>query len=227
MGVILSCTPDNLIIETQPAALQVTLEPSPTLTAQPNATPDGRPGLLFADYFSNPESGWDRVTEEKGSTDYENGGYLIVVNEENSDYWANPNKHFSDVRIEVEAQKIGGDDDNDFGVICRYVDMDNFYTFKISSDGYFGIFKRVDGGSIDLISAESMRFSELINQGDVLNHLTIECVGNRLSLFINGELAAEVYDSDFLSGDVGLMAGTYGVPGTQIQFDDFEVFDPR
>ncbi|MBW8012810.1 MAG: hypothetical protein FVQ83_16450 [Chloroflexi bacterium] len=219
------------MIESQTATLQPTHTPTntpiPTLTPLPSPTPDSRPGLLFADYFSNPDSGWDRITEDKGSTDYANGGYLIVVDDEYTDYWANPGQHFFDVRIEVEVEKIGGDDDNDFGVICRYQDVDNFYAFKISSDGYFGIFKRINGGPIELIFAEFMQFSEVINQGNERNHLTVECVGNRLSLFINGWLLQDVYDGDLQSGDVGLMAGSYGDPGTRIQFDDFEVFDPR
>ena len=131
------------------------------------------------------------------------------------------------MRIDVEVEKVAGDDDNDFGVICRYQDADNFYAFKISSDGYFGIFKRVNWADFELISADFMQYSEDINQGYLRNHLTIECVGTRLSLFIKGQLSEEVYDDEFQSGDVGLMAGPYGIPGTQIKFDDFEVFDPR
>lgn len=43
------------------------------------------------------------------------------------DAWANQSRSFpGDVRIEVDAAKIGGPDDNDFGVICRYQDIDNF-----------------------------------------------------------------------------------------------------
>ena len=35
--------------------------------------------------------------------------------------------------------------DGDFGVICRYQDIDNFYGLEVSEDGYFSIWKYVDG----------------------------------------------------------------------------------
>ena len=100
---------------------------------------------IFEDNFSDPNSGWDRMQSEAGSTDYEDGAYHIVVNEINTDYFATPYKNFSNVHIEVEATKIGGTDDNNFGIICRYRDEQNFYLGQISSDGFFGIFKVKDG----------------------------------------------------------------------------------
>ncbi|MEE8122137.1 MAG: hypothetical protein V3T55_11440 [Anaerolineales bacterium] len=60
-------------------------------------------------------------------------------------------------------------------------------------------------------------------QGNTSNHLGVECVGSGLSLYANGVKLAEVVDSDFASGDVGLIAGTYDIPGTEIHFDNFVV----
>ena len=47
-----------------------------------------------------------------------------------------------DLKIDVDATKNSGQDDNDFGVICRYVksnDVASFYQFMVTSDGYVGI----------------------------------------------------------------------------------------
>lgn len=185
-----------------------------------------QPGaVLFQDDFSDPSSGWDRITINEGVTDYVDGTYRISVNSNFTDVWANPGLNFSDVRVEVDAIKVGGDDNNDYGVICRYQDSENFYFFIVSSDGYYGIGKVV-GGVQQLIGEESMPPSELINQGSVSNRLSAVCAGSNLSLYVNGNFLTEVVDVDFTSGDVGLVAGTFDQPGVDVYFDNFMVTNP-
>ncbi|GAB4532548.1 MAG: hypothetical protein Fur0018_21240 [Anaerolineales bacterium] len=181
--------------------------------------------LLFQDDFSSSSSGWDIVRVDDGITDYENNAYRIFVNLANNDVWANPGLSFTDVRIEVDATKIGGPDDNDFGVQCRYKDTDNFYFFIISSDGYYGIGK-VFNGEQSLIGMESLATSDVIHQGQATNHIAAECKGDQLTLWVNGVELYSVQDSEFSSGDVGLMAGTFDTVGTDISFDNFVVKQP-
>ena len=118
--------------------------------------------VIFQDDFSDTSSGWDRVDLPEGITDYTDGVYRIFVNTDNTDYWANPGLSFTDAIIEVEATKVGGPDDNDFGLICRHQNTENFYIFLISSDGFFGIL-RVINGEQELLSMDEMEFSEAIN----------------------------------------------------------------
>jgi len=181
--------------------------------------------VLFQDDFSDPNSGWDRLSTENGLTDYQDGIYRIYVNATNTDVWANPGLNFTDTVIQVDATKVAGDDDNDFGLICRYTDSDNFYFFVISSDGYYGVGKIIAGDQ-QLVGMESMPPSEIINQGQATNRLRAECVGSTLRLYVNGELLAETQDTDFSSGDVGLLAGSFTVPGTDIYFDNLVVSKP-
>jgi hypothetical protein len=182
-------------------------------------------GVLFRDDFSDTNSGWDHYSDTDGTTDYENGVYRINVNVTQQDYWANPGKNFTDVRVEVDATKVGGPDDNDIGLLCRYKSVDDFYFFIVTSDGYYGIGKTV-GGEMQMIGQESMDTSEEINLGLDTNHIRADCIGSQLSLYVNGTLLTTVTDSDFASGDVGLMAGTYDTAGTDIHFDNFVVYDP-
>lgn len=181
--------------------------------------------ILFQDDFSDPSSGWDQVNEDEGSTDYVNGVYRIYVNEANYDIWANPSLNFTDTVIEVEATKVGGPEDNDFGVICRYQNLDNFYFFIISSDGYYGIAKVVNGEQ-ELIGMDNMEYSDAINQGSESNLLRADCVGNQLALYVNGEKVVDANDLQYSSGDVGLIAGTFDDAGTEVDFDNFVVREP-
>jgi hypothetical protein len=183
------------------------------------------PDILFIDDFSDESSGWDRINEDEGVTDYSDGVYRIAVNTDNTDIWANPGLSFTDTVIEVDAKKVGGPDDNDFGIICRYQDLSNFYFFIISSDGFYGIAKVIDGEQI-LIGLENMEYSDTINQGNSSNKLRADCVGKNLVLHINGQKLLEVNDSQYSTGDVGLIAGTFNVAGTDIHFDNFIVRKP-
>ncbi|MFZ6030716.1 MAG: hypothetical protein ACOYYS_23670 [Chloroflexota bacterium] len=182
--------------------------------------------VLFQDDFSSTGSGWDRIDNEDGITDYADGGYRIFVPTADTELWANPGLDFGDVRIEVDALRQAGPEDNDFGVICRYQDVDNFYYLLVTSDGYFGIFKVKDGEASLLGGSESMGTSSKINAGSETNHLRADCVGSTLTLYANGQKLDSQEDSDFATGDVGLIAGTYTEAGTDIWFDNFTVLVP-
>jgi hypothetical protein len=71
-----------------------------------------------------------------------------------------------------------------------------------------------------------MQPSEAIQQGAATNTIRADCVGSSLSLYVNGEKLDEVQDTEFGSGDVGLMAGSFDTPGTDIHFDNFNVTKP-
>lgn len=187
---------------------------------------DARSGrVLFQDDFSSPASGWRRVTQAAGASDYMDGVYRILVNEANVDIWSRPGLKFGDVRIEVDAFKVGGDRDNRFGLICRAVDDDSFYTFIISSDGFYGI-GLIDGAAYQLIGMDALQPTDAIKLGSAMNHIRADCVGDTLTLFVNGAQVAQVKDSTFSGGDVGLIAGSYTTPGTDIRFDNFIVYEP-
>jgi hypothetical protein len=193
-------------------------------TAAPGSTPS--PKALFSDDFSDSSSGWDRVEDEEGTNDYDQDGYRILVNKANWYFWSNPGLQFTDVVIDVDAKKIAGPDENDYGIICRYKDEQNFYFFTVGSDGYFAISKILNGEE-SLVGMDKMQFNDsAIKLADASNHLTAECVGDRLTLTVNGTVLADVKDADHTSGDVGLIAGTYDTTGVDVLFDNFVVTRP-
>ena len=186
------------------------------------------PDILFQDNFSDSTSGWDRIESEEFATDYKNDVYEIQVKDDSTMAWANPGLDFFDVIVETDAIKIAGTDDNSLGIICRYSeteDASNFYFFVISSDGFYGIGKVIDGQQ-EMISSENMEYSEMIQPGEISNHLQADCVGNQLVLNVNGHKLANATDEALPSGDVGLIAGAFSPPGTDILFDNFVVKKP-
>jgi hypothetical protein len=125
----------------------------------------------------------------------------------------------------VDATKSNGPDDNEFGVICRYLDASRFYYAAISSDGYYVIMKMTNAGSASIGEA-SMLESDKIIKGAVTNHLRFDCVGTTLTLYVNGSQVDQQSDADYTTGNVGLLCGTFRTPGTDIVFDNFFVYKP-
>jgi len=180
--------------------------------------------VLFEDDFSKTSSGWDQTTSASGTTDYADGTYQILVNETQYDLWANPGKNFTDVSVQVDAVMLGGPMDNDFGILCRYKDVSNYYFGIISSDGYYAIGYLKDGTQD--IFASQLEYSDAIKQGTESNRIRFDCVGDTLTLYANGTQLTQVKDSAHTSGDVGLMAGTFDTAGTNVSFDNFVVNKP-
>ena len=181
--------------------------------------------VLFQDDFSRSYTGWDTFEEPGYSANYVDGALRLRVEAPTSLAWSTPNFELGDVRLEVDTTALSGPADNAFGLVCRFRDPGNFDFFLISSDGYAGI-GVVRDGERSLLTGSAMLPSDHILQGLTSNHLRAECVGPRLSLYINGALANEAAAADWEAGDVGVIVGTYATPGVEIQFDNFTIANP-
>jgi hypothetical protein len=182
--------------------------------------------ILWRDDFSDPNSGWSERSDSD-SMSYLEGEFQISLNSTMTDLITRPSKAFpADVIIEVDTYNAASTDNNDFGVICRMQDLDNFYFFEIASDGYavIGMFQ---ANKMQYLSSDKMVSVNGINAGAMPNHIRAECIGNRLRLYANENLVAETTDSTFTAGgDVGLLAGSFDVGGIDIRFDNFIVIKP-
>lgn len=200
--------------------------PAPPVTDPTPAPPSGGGSILFQDDFSDPGSGWpNQVGDTDKSAEYSDGQYLVRAITAYQDVWAHPGLDFGDVSIEVDVTKLEGPEDNNFGLICRFVDDGNFYFFWVSSDGYQTIGKYQNGES-SLISGDSMQSTSAVFAGNATNHLRADCIGSQLTLYANGEMLSTVTDTSFSSGDVGVMVGTFEEPNLGMLFDNFIVRAP-
>ncbi len=121
--------------------------------------------------------------------------------------------------VEAETYVLQAAGDGDFGLICRYVDGDNFYGLEISEDGYYSIWKYSSGEYVSLLDWQS---TSLIDTSRRMK-ISAACVGDRLSLYLDGQLLAEVQDSDLSSGAAGLLTGSWDIAPLTIGFDNLVV----
>jgi hypothetical protein len=181
--------------------------------------------ILFKDDFSNTTGGWNTHEDTLSSLAYDNGGFRFTANVPDYQFWSVPGLNFKDVQVFTHALKISGSDNNLFGVLCRYRDEKNYYAFVISSDGYYGIYKVLEGNK-SLINQESLGFSEVIERGNAINQIHAICQDDQLSLLVNNTPLLQVTDRDLPYGDVGLITGNYSESGIDILFDNFIVAKP-
>jgi hypothetical protein len=179
--------------------------------------------VLYQEQFENNTTGWARIANDNGIMDYDGGGYRILVRQPTLNIWSTSEKNFGDVRVEADVIKLNGPDENRMGLICRYQGGD-YYFFIISNDGYYVIGKFI-GGSTLLLGQTEMQVSDAIQVG-TMNHLRADCIGDRLTFYINFKEVASAIDADFPSGDVGVVAGSFAEPGVDVLFDNFVVFQP-
>lgn len=186
-------------------------------------------GALLQDNFDEDvDCGWREYNQGGAVVTIEDGVLRISTNQTGQIWWTNPGRNFNDVIITTQARQVSGPNDNAYGVICRYQDENNFYIFLISGDGYYAIGKYETGRpQITYLTGDGEYvFSEVINQGVATNQIRASCVGEELSLSVNGLPLATVTDPSFADGDAGLGVSTLE-PGTAVvQFDDFLVLAP-
>jgi hypothetical protein len=131
----------------------------------------------------------------------------------------------SDFYLEVETAHVAGPLDNEFGVLFRYVDSENFYLFSISSDGYYRLQKLVNDEWETLIR---WRKSSAIKTGEAsVNRIGVLADGAHLVLLVNDNVVDEVEDEEFVSGSVGLTVGTFAKGGVEIAFDHLNAWELR
>jgi hypothetical protein len=200
-------------------------------TSGPTGPDYGDPDILFKDDFSQTTSGWDQYSDSLITTNYDDGQYLLALEETGKNIWALPGLDLTNLTLEVDTAYVAGPDNNEYGVICRYSssgNRHNFYFFFISSDGYYAMGKIAKDRRTILNPANGdFQLSEsILLDKSAVNRLSATCSGERMSFSINGVLAGEFTDAELTRGDFGLIIGTYDEGGVQIRFDNLTVRRP-
>ena len=235
--VVLACACpgiSNLPGGSQPPATFAPISTIPPITTEeiPPAPPAAN--VLLADDFSVDNGEWGLYSEDADIAEVRNGVYAL---RSTLDTWAwgGSNSEFGDVVIEVDMTLTEGPDNDNvgIGVMCR-LSQDaneniNGYLLAISADGFYYIGSIVSNDINALVDWES---SDVINLGAITNRIKASCVGDELSLEVNGELVASTSaiagGSTF--GSVGFAVTSYesqnGQPNAAADFDNLLVTSP-
>ncbi len=145
--------------------------------------------------------------------------------------WASAGRTLADFRLRVEATPVGGPLDNEYGVLVRMHENEQFYAFSISADGYVRV-ARYDATDVERTwtpLGSDWTLNPAVHQGETTNILEVEARGAQFKFWVNDELVAQVEDDTpttygtLSKGDVGLYAGAFSEPGVHVYFDNLRV----
>ncbi len=193
---------------------------TPTRTMPPSPSPTFTPApgdILFSDDFSSTVSQWSVLNDSEVGVAQSNGVLSMTIKVPNILYWSELRGNFDDVTIDVGARMVAGPLENEFGVMCRFTRNRN-YQFAISSDGFYGIWLFVRD---EYTTLRDWTRSPAIKTGQgQVNHITATCMGNQLSLSVNGKHLTTVSSDAYADGEVALFVGAYDESGPKVEFDN-------
>jgi hypothetical protein len=210
----------------------------------------GAPGtLLYTASFDATQDDWETYS---GRLDVSiDGGVLRVENGQSDSYaFSVADQHYADLDLRGRAVGAAGPLNNGYGVVFRYQNPQNFYAFLVSSDGYYSVMRAVND---DQRWLSNWIDTPLVNQGiGVVNRLRVVASGDEFRFWINGEPAlvcipnnpdAEstyvmgtcvegtmldvLRESSLASGQIGVVALTFGEPDVVAEFDDVVIYSPE
>ncbi len=221
-------TSETPLVQVVTASPAVTATPAPSATSVPPTLTAIQWARKYEDDFSDPASGWPVVDDDATSKQYSDGGYVVTMKKENIDSFTRSvnAEVLGDVRVEVDALRIGDASPWDIGLACRIDGMNVYQLSVYETNGIrkFGIYRWTSGG-YETLAEQIVEDNRVFREGKIANQFRAECVGGHLSLWINGEQVLEATDPEPLrAGKAGIVTGY--AKGVQVFFDNFAVYVP-
>lgn len=235
----------GLLTSEEPAA-QPTLPPVPTREEvqqeqnqqqeQPQQTEEPAPvapsgSAFFTEEFDSDPQWYYEVLKDSDDSDPESVSVtfddsLMIFDIPESflyAYYLYQEYSYEDVRMEIKVENRGVNTQQ-VSLVCRFGD-DGWYEWAVQSDGLWYLYF-VSGGFTRLTNGGSND----INQGKDVNVYALECKGDEISFFINGE---EQRSSPYIDrnnslreGGVGFSISALRAVPVKIEVDYFTISEP-
>ena len=175
-----------------------------------------------SDYFEGfrrDEGNWSVGSDEDSVIAIEDRVLEIQVNAPGllilSNYTPEPELASSDYYVEVTAEQVDGGSDGSHGLVFRVQDNRNFYFFDVYQ-GAYGLRKLQDGEWTPVI--------DLTEYDGEPEQLGVWAAGPAIALLIDQRVVATVWDDTYLTGGIGLAAGTFDAETYTAAFDDLDLW---
>ena len=185
--------------------------------------------VVFSEPFGSNANDWptgdysdDRLT---GSREIIDGKYHWEADAlDGVIWWSIPEiASVSDFYLIVNAQRVSGVTDGQYGVIFRRADRDNYGLFKIEDSQYFKFSVRSEGEWETVIDWTETSAIRPVG----VNRLMVVGEGSHFTFYINDEYVGEVDEDRLPSGTMGLAIELLDAKDAAVfEFDDFEVRAP-
>lgn len=184
--------------------------------------------ILYSDDFAKSNNNWDTGSWNNGGSDYYNGGYRInVPSGENISAYLHQSFQ-KDVIVEVDVTTIGKESYNKglwAGIYVRHTSDDSSYWLTIQRDsdnGTASIVALHQGSGPDIATIKK-NWKWPKSWGETY-HIRVDCIGDQISLYVNGYLVERAIDSTISSGgEIGFFGGRE-TGAKQYLFDNLVVY---
>ena len=175
--------------------------------------------------FDSPQTSWDTFSLGGDQAVFQviDGGLTGAVIANRGYIWSLENNRYNNVAVEAIVEQTKGSRGNGFGVMCRADEDGNGYYFVISSAGQFAILKATSAAD-DPARLVDWQSNSIIHEGDALNTIQAICAGDYLAFYANGQFLADLHDSTFSAGEVGVVLGAVDET-LWARFDDIVIWD--
>jgi hypothetical protein len=201
---------------TAPEASAVTPAAEPVPSAETSPSPEPGPRrVLFEERFADPGSGWEVFEDSYTSARYENGRFVVRI--EDPDYFAtvDSGRAFADPVVRVTVGNPGRATTAGFGVLCNYRGPKRYDVLAVATDGTAAVLRRT-GGKLHVVSGGgSWTASPHVPAGADRYVLRADCAGDELRLLVGGHPVVEA-----AAGARGGRVGFFAAGRAELWFDD-------
>jgi hypothetical protein len=212
-----------------------TATPEPTDEETPtDAPPTPEAQIYYTETFDGNLDNYTYFNTGKGNEDKmslkTNDGYLVFDLKDNN-LWIyityNPFT-YKDAVIEVTVEN-NGKNNNTVGLLCRYNKDEGWYEFNIANNGSYWIYAYDATSAINKVyNTIASGTSKAVKQGKDINTYGATCIGDKLTLTINGVEVKTVKDVKykFHEGKVGFSVSSFDVTPIMVNVDSFTISEP-
>jgi hypothetical protein len=222
-------TPTATLVPSATPAPTATSQPTPT--ALPSATPLPSPTSdpfigateVFRDTFDDNRNNWFNGTFNEIETDIIDGGvFKVRWAGKGTSYELYETREFTNFIASADCLIYTGDRDGSCGLLFNHREDTGFYKFEVFVD-YFRIFLvsgtaepelLAEGPTDDLIEAERPYNIRVVRKG------------SHIAVAIADVTVAELTDSTYTGGKIGISTNCYAIEGgVEIWFDNFTLYE--
>lgn len=162
--------------------------------------------IVFEDDFSDNSNDWSDSDTEECTFQIQNGSYIFHHKREEGAWltWQEMGiDQTRDFHIQATITKVSGVDNYGYGLVWGLEDVNSYYQFVISGNGYYRYAKEEQEEWTDIIEWTT---AEAVQQGDnATNILSIRKQGEMYTLSVNDQNIAEVAFEPFFGENVGFV----------------------
>ncbi|MBT3240833.1 MAG: hypothetical protein HON98_13400 [Chloroflexi bacterium] len=213
-----------------PTATIVWFPPTATATERPeilsSPTPDMRTGIgkiFFEEPFDNPED-WEIFPVQGGSSMFSNGHLTMVLDQKNQYAYATHNHLFIyNFYGEITAKPNLCEAADEYGVILRTVQLQDFYRLAISCGGSVSVSRSSEGSTFSVIPNSPIPGQQTGPPGSV--KIGFWANNTEIRFFINDQFLFSTQDIILRSGTLGVFIHSVSDATVSVNFSDLSLFE--